>query len=307
MLEIVTMGELAALLTSVLWTFTSIQFTLAGRRVTSPVVNRTRLLFAVLYLSLAHLVLNGTLWPLQAEPQRWLWLGLSGIVGLVLGDAALFQAYVQIGPRRTQLVMTSVPVLTTLAAWLLWGEKLLPLQLAAMSITIGGIVWVVSEQRSAGRRTRFPGDDDSHAYRQGVLLAFGGALGQATGLLLARQGLGGDFSPLSATVMRMVVAAVTIWLLAAAQGRLRTTWTRLQDRRALLLIMGGALVGPFLGVWMSMVAVQHAAMGIASTLMALPPVLLIPLSAWIFGERVTRRAVLGTLLALAGVALIFLL
>lgn len=300
------MGELAALATSVLWSFTSIQFTLAGRRVSSPVVNRARLVAAVLFLSLTHLVVTGQLWPLQAEPQRWLWLGLSGIVGLVLGDAALFQAYVLIGPRRTQLVMTSVPVITTVVAWLWWGEQLAPLQLAAMAVTIGGIAWVVAEPRHVNGVRGFAGDADRPTYKLGLLLALGGALGQAFGLLLARQGLGGDFSPLSATVMRMLVAMVVIWLVTAAQGKIRRTWQRLHDRRALLLIAGGALTGPFLGVWMSMVAVQAAPVGIASTLMALPPILLIPLSALFFGERVTVRAVVGTAVALAGAALLLL-
>lgn len=301
------MGELAALTTSVLWSFTSIQFTLAGRRVSSPVVNRTRLLAAVCYLSLAHLIITGQLWPLDAAPWRWLWLGLSGIVGLVLGDAALFQAYVLIGPRRTQLVMTSVPVITTTLAWLWWGERLLPVQLGAMAVTIAGIAWVVAEPRRSGGANGFAGDADRRTYGFGVLLALGGALGQAFGLLLARQGLAGNFSPLSATVMRMLVAAAAIWLLTAAQGKVRRTWQRLQDRRALLLIAGGALTGPFLGVWGSMVAVQNAPLGIASTLMALPPILLIPLSRLAFGEQITPRAVAGTLVALSGAALLFLL
>lgn len=300
------MGELAALATSVLWSFTSIQFTLAGRRVSSPVVNRTRLLAAVCYLSLAHLALTGQVWPLGAEPQRWLWLGLSGIVGLVLGDAALFQAYVVIGPRRTQLVMTSVPVITTVVAWLWWGEQLSPLQLAAMGVTIGGIAWVVAEPRQVNGAGGFAGDADRRIYGVGLLLALGGALGQAFGLLLAKQGLAGNFSPLSATLMRMLVATVVIWLVTAVQGKVRRTWQRLHDRRAVLLIAGGALTGPFLGVWMSMVAVQNAPVGIASTLMALPPILLIPLSAWAFGEHVTPRAVGGTVVTLAGAAVLFL-
>lgn len=301
------MGELAALVTSLLWTFTSIFFTLAGRRVTSSVVNRVRLALAVLYLSLAHLIVTGQLWPLDAGPSRWLWLGLSGIVGLVLGDAALFQAYVQIGPRRTQLVMTSAPVIASVGAWLLWNERLTPAQVAAMAVVIGGIAWVVSEPRPANGEHRFPGDSDHRIYRLGLLLALGGALGQAGGLLLAKQGLGGGFAPLSATMIRMLAATAAIWLLAGAQGRVRSTWQRLQDRRALLLIASGALVGPFLGVWMSMVAVQRAPLGIASTLMALTPILLIPISAWIFRERVTGRAVAGTAVALLGVTLLFLL
>jgi drug/metabolite transporter (DMT)-like permease len=300
------MGELAALATSVLWSFTSIQFTLAGQRVGSPVVNRVRLVLAVLYLSLAHLLLSGHVWPLDAEPYRWVWLSLSGIVGLVLGDASLFQAYLVIGPRRSQLVMTSVPAITTAVAWLWWGETLQPAQLMAMAVTIGGILWVVSERRQASRRASFPGDANRRAYFTGLLLAFGGALGQAFGLLLARRGLEGGFSPLSATLMRMGVAMVVMWALAVLGGRVRATVRALHDRRALAFIASAAFTGPFLGVWLSMIAVQNAAMGIASTLLALPPILLIPISAWVFGERITPRAVVGTAVALAGAALIFL-
>jgi drug/metabolite transporter (DMT)-like permease len=301
------MGELAALATSVLWSFTSIQFTMAGRRVGSSVVNRVRLVLALLYLSVAHLLLTGQVWPVGAEPYRWLWLSLSGIVGLVLGDASLFQAYVVIGPRRSQLVMTSAPLITTAVAWLWFGETLQPAQLGAMAITIGGIVWVVSERRPTGRRASFPGDANHRAYLTGLLLAFGGALGQAFGLLLARRGLEGDFSPLSATLIRMLVGMVVMWSAALIGGRVNTTLAALRDRRAFGLIASAAFTGPFLGVWLSMIAVQNAPMGIASTLLALPPILLIPLSAWIFGERITLRAVAGTAVALAGAALIVLM
>jgi drug/metabolite transporter (DMT)-like permease len=173
-------------------------------------------------------------------------------------------------------------------------------------LTVGGVAWVVSEQRGAGGRLVFPGDANRRTYALGVFLGLGGALGQALGLILSKQGLQGDFSPLSATVMRMLVATVVIWLLATVQGRLRATRQALRDQRGLMYIIGGAVTGPFLGVWFSMIAVQNAPVGIASTLMALPPVILIPLTRWIFDERITARAVVGTLIALTGVALIFL-
>jgi len=68
---------------------------------------------------------------------------------------------------------------------------------------------------------------------------------------------------------------------------------------------GGALFGPFIGVWLSLVAVQYAYVGIASTLMALPPIFLIPLSWWIFREKISLVAIVGTIIAVIGVALIF--
>ena len=301
------MGELAALFTSLSWSVTSIQFTLAGRRVGSPIVNRVRLLLALFYLSTAQLVLTGALWPSGATRDRWLWLGLSGIIGLVLGDACLFQAYVLIGPRRGQLLMTSVPIMSTLMAWFWLGEALTGIELVAMALAVGGIGWVVSERaRQDSSAAVFPGDTDHRARTMGILLGLGGALGQAVGLLLSKKGMEGGFSPLSATIMRILVAAVVIWLVTALQGRVRSTWQALEDRTALRFIAGGAFTGPFLGVWASMIAVQNAPIGVASTLMALPPILLIPLTHWVFHERVTPRAVAGTLVALSGAALLFL-
>ena len=299
-------GELAALATSILWSITGIQFTFAGQRVGSAVVNVTRLAMAVFYLSIAHLVLQGQWWPVGAGKEPWFWLGLSGIVGLAIGDAFLFQAYVSIGPRRSQVVMTTVPVMSTVLAWLIFKEVLTAVELLAMTFTLFGVAWVVSERRSNRSRIAFAGDDNRRIYLIGVLLALGGAAGQAGGLLLSKKGLEGGFPPLSATVIRMVVATAAIWLFTLLRGRGPATIGALRDRRALVLIAGGAFTGPFLGVWNSMIAVQNAPVGIAATLMALSPVMLIPLSRYFFGERVTSRAIVGTLIALTGTALIFL-
>jgi drug/metabolite transporter (DMT)-like permease len=296
------MGEIAALATSFCWSFTSVQFTLAGQRIGSAVVNRARLVLAVLYLSLAHLLLHGEPWPIHAESFRWGWLGLSGTIGLVLGDGCLFQAFLLIGTRRAMLVMTLVPVISTLLAWGWLGETLHPAEMSAVLLAVGGVAWVVSERQSAqgtlaeGRRQ----------YALGVLLGLGGALGQALGLVTAKQGLVGDFPSLSATLIRMVVATGVIWLLTLARGQIGATWPALRDKRARLFTAGGALTGPFIGVWFSMVAVQHAHVGIASTLMALSPIFLIPLGHWIFHEQISPRSVAGTVVALAGATIIFL-
>ena len=220
------MGEIAAVVTSICWSLNSIQFTLAGRRVGSEVVNRVRLVLAVLYLSLAHLLLHGELWPVHAEPFRWGWLGLSGVIGLVIGDACLFQAFLFIGPRRAMLLMTLVPVISTLLAWGWLGETLRPAEVGAVLLTVGGIAWVVAErQRDPARR--MPAQRERH-YALGVLLGLGGAMGQALGLVTSKQGLNGGFPPLSATVIRMVVGSGVIWLLTLFRGQVGATWPALE-------------------------------------------------------------------------------
>ena len=300
------MGEIAGLATSFCWALTAIQFTLAGHRVGSRSVNRVRLALAAVFLSLTHLLVQGSLWPVQAGLHRWMWLGLSGIVGLVLGDGALFHAFLLIGPRRAMVLMTLVPVISAVGAWVLLGERLAPAEILAILITVGGIAWVVSERKLAEESA--DSNPSGHPKNEGlgVLLALCGALGQATGLVVAKRGLVGDFPALSATVMRMITAAAVIWLLAVLRGQAGVSLGALCDRRATLWIAGGAFAGPFVGVWLSLFAVREAPVGIVSALMALSPIMLIPFDHWVFGEAITWRSVAGTLVALLGAAMILL-
>lgn len=296
------MGEFAGLLTSIFWSFTSVQFTFAGRLVGSAVVNRVRLLLAILHLSVLHWSLYGHPWPVDAGYYRWIWLGLSGVIGLVLGDGALFQAFVLIGPRLATLLMTLAPVLSALLAWIWLGETLLPVEILAIFITIAGVAWVVSERGDAGtvagRRDR--------KFLLGVLFGLIGALGQATGLVTAKYGLVGGFSSVSATLVRMLVAAAAIWLFTLLRGGRPALYRSFRIGKAWPWVLGGSITGPFLGVWFSMIAVQNANVGIASTLTSLSPIMLIPLAHWIFKEHITPRSVIGTIVALAGAAMIFL-
>ncbi len=300
------MGELAALATSFCWSLNSIQFTFAGRRVGSRVVNRVRLALAVIFLSATHLVVHGRLWPIEAELYRWGWLGLSGTIGLIVGDGSLFHAFLLIGPRKSMVLMTLVPVISTVAAWVLLGETLLPFEIAAIVITVAGIAWVVLErQPDRPSDTTGGGELDARKRTLGVLLGLTGAAGQALGLVAAKRGLAGDFPALSATVIRMIVAGAVLWLSALVRGQLAPTWQALKDPRARLWLIGGSLIGPFIGVWLSLIAVRTAPVGIASTLMALSPIILIPFDHWVFGETITPRSIAGTVVALAGAGAIF--
>jgi drug/metabolite transporter (DMT)-like permease len=296
------LGELAALATSVLFSATSTQLTLAGRQVGSMVVNRLRLLLATLFLVAAHFLLKLPL-PWLAGSQRWFWLGLSGIVGLVIGDALLFEAFIRVGPRLSMLMMSLAPILSTLLAWLFLGERLTPLQLLAIFITVFGIAWVVQDRNGQAKEDRA----GRRMALSGLLLGLGAAAGQAVGLVLAKEGLAGDFSALSGTFMRMLAAATVLWAITLLRRQASTTLQKLSSQPgAALWILGGSFTGPFLGVTLSLVAVQRTEVGIASTLMALPPVILLPVGYFVFKERFGWPAVLGTLVALAGVGMLFL-
>lgn len=293
-------GEVAALGTAVCWSLTAVFFSYSGRLVGSDVVNRSRLVFAFLFLTVSHWLLMGTLFPWDAEPFRWFWLGISSILGLVLGDTFLFKAYVMIGPRLSMLLMSTVPIYSTLFGWLLFGETLSNLELTGIFLAVAGVGWVVTEKQPG--RTAV----ENKQYKQGLIFGLAGALGQVANLVTARYGLVGGFSSVSATVMRILVALVILWVLAALRGQIRHTLRQWRNRQAFPAMFGGSISGPFLGIWLSLIAIQFAPLGIASTLMALPPILLIPIEYLVYRRRVSMRGIAGTALAITGVAFIFL-
>ena len=292
-------GEVAALATAVCWSFTAIFISYSGRRVGSEVVNRSRLLLACLFLLVAHRALEGAFFPTGVEPFRWGWLAVSSVLGLVLGDAFLFRAYVLIGPRLAMLLMATVPIFSALFGWLLFGEAVTNLELIGITLAVAGVGWVVTEGQTDPRLA------DRRVYRRGLLFGLLGALGQVANLVTARYALVDDFPALSATLIRIAIGAGIVWGVAALRGQAGHTVRQWGDRRALRAIVAASFVGPFLGIWLSLIAVQNARLGIASTLMALPPVILIPLEYVFFRRRVSPRSIVGTVVAMVGVALLF--
>jgi drug/metabolite transporter (DMT)-like permease len=293
-------GEAAALLTAMCWSFTAMFFSYSGRRIGSDVVNRSRLLLAVALYAATHWLVFGNPMPSGTDGARFGWLALSALLGLVLGDSALFKSFVLVGPRLAMLMMALVPIISTVLAWILLGQVVTPLEMAGIGLTVVGISWVVTE--TEGRPTR----GDVRSFRLGIMLGIAGAVGQASGLIAAERGLVGDFPALTASYVRILVAAVVMWGVAAWRGRAADTISKWRDRPAFGSLAAGTVVGPFIGVSLSLYAIQNTQVGVAATLMALAPVFLIPLGYIAYRERVSSRGAIGTGIAFAGVALILL-
>jgi drug/metabolite transporter (DMT)-like permease len=294
------LGELAAVATAFCWSSNSVLFTYAGRRVGSASVNLARLWLAVGLAAGLHAVLFGVPWPAGAGAARLGWLALSGVIGFAVADALLFEAFLLIGPRISMLLTISVPVFSAALAWLALGEVLGVLEILAIAVTLAGIAGVVAE-RTPGAEAKPP------HWRRGLLYGLGGSLGQAVGLLFSRYGLAGDFSPVSATVIRLAAGAAALGVFALLRGDVPGHFHRMRDGRALGQILVGAVTGPVVGVILSLYAITHAPMGIAATLMSLSPVILLPAGRYLFEERFTWRAIAGTLLAMAGASALFFL
>ncbi|UCG61353.1 MAG: DMT family transporter [Candidatus Zixiibacteriota bacterium] len=300
-------GELAALTTALCWSFTSMFFTQAGRLIGSFKVNNIRLIFAVSIYCVALLATTGQILPDDITVQHIFWLGLSGVVGLVIGDSALFKSQVMIGPRLAMLLHSSAPVMATIIAWIFLREVLSVIDVLGISITVTGISWVVAERRYRANNYVAHGHPDAGSLAKGVALALLGAFGQAAGLVVAKYGMlnvGAPVEPMPASFIRMAVSMICIWAYTVFCGKAPETIAAARNLKALGLSLSGAITGPFLGVWMSLVAVKYIEAGIAATLNATTPIWIIPLVIIIYKEKVSIRALLGAIVAVAGVALL---
>lgn len=293
------LGEFAALFTALCWTFGALAFEVACKRAGSLIVNWIRLAIGFGMLSLFCLLYRGLLFPVDASPRTWLWLSISGVIGFSAGDLLLFRAFVVIGSRISMLIMASVPPLTALIGWAVMEETLGGRGLLGMALTVGGITLVVLERKRGHEQRAF-----AHPI-SGVLLAFGGAVGQAVGLVLSKYGMG-TYDAFSATQIRILAGTISsfpIFFFIRGWANVHNT---IRNRDTMIPISLGALFGPFLGVAFSLLAIQHTSTGIASTIMAIVPVLIIPPAIILFKEKVTVREAIGAFAAVTGVALFFL-
>ncbi len=253
----------------------------------------------MLLLMFTHLLMFGKLAPLHAAGYHWFWFGISGFIGFTIGDSFLFRGYVLIGPRMTMLLMSLSPVFGVILGWFFLEESLCIIEILAIAITIFGIIMVIYDKKQE--------NEHRDNFILGIMCGLGASFCQALGYFASKKGLlYGNLPALSGNLIRIMSGAFFLWLTAILQGKFRNTINQLKNRKAGFAMLAGAFFGPFVGVWLSLIAIQYTHIGIASTIMALPPVILIPVSHWVFGEKVTCISIAGTFIALIGVTIIFL-
>lgn len=292
-------GELAALFTAFCWTITAIAFETASRKVGSVAVNIIRLVMAFVLLGLFSYIRRGMFLPLDANAHEWFWLALSGLVGFVLGDLFLFKSFTMIGSRMSMLMMTLVPPITAVVGWLILGEIMAFIHIAGMTLTVSGIALVIFQKKSKQplQKAQIP--------LKGILFALGGAFGQAIGLVLSKFGMG-SYDAFSATQIRVIAGIFGFTILIHFFRRWLSVAQATKNSKAMLLMLLGATFGPFLGVSASLIAVQNTATGIASTIMAITPILIIPPTYFFFKQQVSWKEVAGAVISVAGVSLFFM-
>jgi drug/metabolite transporter (DMT)-like permease len=227
-------------------------------------------------------------------------LVISGVIGLVIGDTFLFKSYEIIGARMGMLIMSVAPAIGALLAYLLLGEILSWIAALGMIVTLFGIALVVLERRETitGARSR---------HFQGIVFGFLAAAGQGAALVMAKMAFNeGPINGFVATLVRIVSSTIVIWPLAWLAGKYDNAYSIYKkDRKALWLTLLGSFLGPFLGITLSLISVANTTVGIAATLMATVPILMLPLVRYIQKDHISWRAILGATIAVAGVAILF--
>lgn len=319
-------GETIALGVAVSWTATALFAEVASKRMGSLPLNTLRMTMSLILLAVTLWLMMGVPYPRFADGQTWLWLALSGVVGYVIGDYCLMQGYIYIGSRFGQLFMTLSAPTAAITGFLLLGEKMSWLAIVGMVVTLCGIAMSILSKKDNSVSLRLPA--------KGVFFAAMAGICQGFGLVLSKMGLeyydnalsvvGIDpvtapdmallpvplqFSiPFSATMIRAAIGLMGFFVLLVIFNK---DWKQkldhaAHDRKAMWCLLGATVFGPFVGVSASLLATQYTSTGIAQTLFALTPILIIAPAAWLFHQKVTLREIISAVISVVGVCLFFI-
>lgn len=293
------LGEIAALLTAICWTLNAIAFEAVGKKIGSLSLSYLRLFIAFFFLCIFSFFSRGLALPVDAALNTWIWLLISGLIGFVLGDVFLFQAFIEIGSRISLLIMSVAPPLTALIGFIVLGERISLIGLLGMFITMVGIGMVILSKNSDEKKVEF------NRPIKGLIYASIGALGQALGLIFSKIGIG-DYNPLAATQIRIIAATIGLTILITKNKKWPEIKDAIKNKSAMPALVAGSIFGPFIGVSLSLLAVKYTATGIVSSISSISPIIIIPASIMIFKEKVTPKEILGAVVSIAGVILLFL-
>ncbi len=289
-------GELAAAAAAFCWACSSVIY---GRtRLNAWTINFAKNLFGLGFVTL-HLI---ALWMLgenglfSFSASAWMYLAISGIVGIAIGDTFYFRSLQILGPRRSLVVSTSTPIFGAIIGWWMLDEFVPWWSLVGILITITGIAVVVLDKQARKESPgHFPGSEWI-----GVGCGLVAAICQASGGAISKMAME-ECSALEATFVRLL-AAVVIGIISLPFLR-RLKLSLIFEKSNLQLLLPAAALGTWLGIWCSQIGFYFTSVAIATMLMSTSPLFAIPLVRFFDGHRISSRAIWGTLIALFGIAM----
>ena len=305
------LGEIISIGVAFSWTATALLSEYGCKRMGNLSLNLLRMAFALVFAAILFWVMTGSPLPASASGVAYGWMLLSGLVGYVIGDYCLFQCYIIIGSKFGQLFMTLAPISAAVTAWIALGQRLQSSALMAMAVTLLGIgITILGRGDGKHVSLKLP--------LNGVLFAIGAAVCQGVGLVLSKVGMDAYQAsmtaptapwllPFFANFFRCVAGIIGFAVLMYFKESFAPLRHSVTDRKGMTAAVATTIFGPFVGVGFSLMAVQYTAAGIASTLMALTPIIIILPAWWMFKQPITARSVLGAVISVIGVSLFFLL
>jgi len=289
-MDLSLVGMIAALGSAASWALGSILFKKIGEHLSPFAMTLAKGVVSVVLLALALAAVGYA--PISREPL--LLLILSGVLGIAMGDTFFFAALRNLGAHALVVMLTLGHVLTVVLAVIWLGERPSPTDYLGILFILIGVTLVLWEQlRDEGGKSRLPG------------VAFGllAVICMSVSIIIAKEALA-ETTAIQATFIRMLSGMVGILLFGLATRQLAGDLAPLMDPRLAAFFILSVCIVTFGGFWLSLVAIRYADVSIASTLNSTEPLFVLPLAALFLKERISFRAVAGSVATVGGIALL---
>jgi drug/metabolite transporter (DMT)-like permease len=296
----------AALLTTLLFAMSAICGHRTATRLGGVEANFWRICGAFLFLAVwANLFGTG------AAGRAFPIFVLSGLAGIGLGDTAYFQALPRLGSRRTVLLTQClIAPCAAMVEWLWLGTKLNLAEIFCIAVILAGVAIAMA-----------PGDHLKIAPGRlwpGILASAIAAIGGAFGAVLSRKAYavahaaGEHPDPGTTGYQRVIGGAVALGLVFLIvkwrHARKRADDAQMKDsfspREKLKLwpwVLANSIAGQTVGVSCMQWALETTPTGIVTAIIAMTPIVMLPLARVFEGEKITARELGGGFVAVAGV------
>lgn len=294
-------GQLLGLLTAVCWAQNSLVYRFLGTKVGSDAVAHVRMWIALPAIILLAYFIEGSFFPTSLSAQTYLVLFASGVIGYFITDLMLFQAYVWLGARESMVIMTLSPVATAIFSYFLFAERLKPMQMLGILLTILGVITMV-----VGGKKIKGGENEERQKTKGMTFAILASIMQSVSFLLAKFALEST-GPVSTNLLRNVGGLMAFILYSFVIKRnAKAHFKAFKNPKWLALLFLAAMLGPVIGMSSQMKAFTLAPVGIVTTITQTTPILLLPVDKFILKKKITASSLLGTFVSIIGVGILFL-
>jgi drug/metabolite transporter (DMT)-like permease len=305
-----SIGFLYAFGAALSWSIAGFNITRIANHLPIPLLNAIRLLTGFMMLVPIAAILEGNRFAQlfsSSYSMGWLWLGLSGIAGLVLGDLFSFKSYAILQPQKASVITTLSPATALLFGAILLNEKINAIGITGIFITIFGVMSI-----SLGKKQLRQLPPTKHGtVVLGVIYGIGAAACHGLALAFSKKAFviqrisGHPINPFSASFIRLLAALILALVIIFISKKSRLRYTQLNRNKKQIWQTGiAAVFNPVLAVTTSMLSIQYLDVAVAQTIFSLVPLFTILISFFILKEKVSLPTLLGIFFAIIGVAIL---